>query len=328
MLLKKIQCHSIIISYRKIDRGISMNIKITKQELLHYIKNIIFVIFGTAILAFGTAVFIEPYNLVTGGVSGLSIVFVDFLPFDLDFNFYYTVLTWGLFFIGLLVLGRDFAIKTLLSTVFCPVFVAAFSKLVENQSFNGIFVLQNSQYQDIAVLLAAVCGGACVGAGCAVTFIAGGSTGGVDVLAFLLIKAFKKMKSSHLIFAIDATIVALGFFINDIVISLLGIISAFICAAVIDRIFLGGEQAYVAQIVSDKSEEISRGVIERLDRTATIVDVVGAYSGEDKKMIIVSFSMREYSDLMAIINKEDPQAFMTISRAHENHGEGWTREKK
>lgn len=305
-----------------------MELKITKKDAVHQLKNMFLVIFGTSVLAFGTAVFIEPYNLVTGGVSGLAIVLADFVPLELDFHFYYTVITWVLFFLGLLLLGKDFAIKTLLSTVFCPVFVSLFSHLVEQQTLNGMFVMQNSQYQDIAVLLAAVCGGACVGAGCAITFIAGGSTGGVDILAFLLIKVFKRIKSSHLIFAIDAAIVVMGFFVNDIVISLLGIISAFICAAVIDRVFLGNEQAYVAQIVSEKSAEISRGVIERLDRTATIVDVVGAYSGEDKKMMIVSFSMREYSDLMAIINKEDPQAFMTISRAHENHGEGWTREKK
>ena len=305
-----------------------MELKITKNDAVHQLKNMFLVIFGTAVLAFGTAVFIEPYNLVTGGVSGLAIVLADFVPFELDFHFYYTVITWVLFFLGLLLLGKDFAIKTLLSTVFCPVFVSLFSHLVEQQTLNGMFVMQNSQYQDIAVLLAAVCGGACVGAGCAITFIAGGSTGGVDILAFLLIKVFKRIKSSHLIFAIDAAIVVMGFFVNDIVISLLGIISAFICAAVIDRVFLGNEQAYVAQIVSEKSAEVSRGVIERLDRTATIVDVVGAYSGEDKKMMIVSFSMREYSDLMAIINKEDPQAFMTISRAHENHGEGWTRAKK
>ena len=305
-----------------------MELKITKNDAVHQLKNMFLVIFGTAVLAFGTAVFIEPYNLVTGGVSGLAIVLADFIPLELDFNFYYTAITWVLFFLGLILLGKDLAIKTLLSTVFCPVFVSLFSHLVEQQTLNGMFVMQNSQYQDIAVLLAAVCGGACVGAGCAITFIAGGSTGGVDILAFLLIKVFKRIKSSHLIFAIDAAIVVTGFFVNDIVISLLGIISAFICAAVIDRVFLGNEQAYVAQIVSEKSAEISRGVIERLDRTATIVDVVGAYSGEDKKMMIVSFSMREYSDLMAIINKEDPQAFMTISRAHENHGEGWTRAKK
>ena len=137
------------------------------------------------------------------------------------------------------------------------------------------------------------------------------------------------MKSSYIIFAIDATIVILGvFIIEDLVLSLLGILSALVCTTVIDKIFLGGDDAYVAQIVSNKSVEISRGVIEILDRTATIVGATGAYSGEPKKMIIVSFSMREYSELMNIINKEDPTAFMTISKVYENHGEGWTSEKK
>ncbi len=305
-----------------------MSIKLSKRDVITYIKNIFLILFGTAVLAFGTAVFIVPFDLVTGGVSGLAIVIEKAVPFDLSIDFYITSLTWVLFFLGLVFLGNEFAIKTLLSTVFYPAFFTVFYNLVEYESFNGLFVLQNSEYHDIAVLLAAVFGGAFVGAGCAVTFIAGGSTGGVDVLSFLLCKVFKKLKSSYVIFGIDAAIVVLGIFIiEDLVLSLLGITSAFVCAAVIDRVFLGSSTAYVAQIISNKSEEISRGVIEKMDRTATIIDAVGAYSGERKKMIIVSFSIREYSELMNIINHEDPGAFMTISRAHENHGEGWTHEK-
>ena len=292
-----------------------------------FFKNILLVLLGTLLLAFGTSIFIEPYNLVTGGISGLAIVFTDALPLELDFQFYYTLLTWGLFLMGLIILGKSFAFKTLLSTIFCPIFVSGFSYLLEQDAINSILSLQNSPYQQIALPLAALFGGACIGAGCAVTFLAGGSTGGVDILAFVICKIFKRAKSSYVIFAIDAAIVILGFFINDIVISLLGICSAFICAAVIDRIFLTGVDAYLAQIVSDKSEEISQGIIEILDRTATIVDVHGAYSKEAKKMIIVSFNIREYTDLMAIINREDPKAFMTISRVHENRGEGWTHEK-
>lgn len=306
-----------------------MKIEISKRDMLTYTKNIIIMIIGTAILAFGTAIFIVPFDLVTGGVSGMAIVLEKLIPFDLSVDFYITLITWVLFFLGLFFLGKGFAIKTLLSTVFYPCLFTVFYNLVEYKTFNGLFVLQNTEYHDIAVLLAAVFGGAFVGAGCAVTFIAGGSTGGVDVLAFLLCKVFKKIRSSFIIFAIDAIIVLFGVFvIEDMVLSLLGICSALVCAAVIDRVFLGNSEAYVAQIVSNKSEEISRGVIEILDRTATIVDVVGAYSKEPKKMIIVSFSIREYSDLMAIINKEDPGAFMTIAKAHENHGEGWTREKQ
>lgn len=311
-----------------------MKIKIDKKDIFTYTKNILLIILGTAILAFGTAIFLVPYELVTGGVSGLAIVFESFLGDNfgifLGEDFYITVLTWVLFFLGLIFLGKDFAAKTLLSSIFYPIFYVAFSALVDPKvnAINGYFMLQNSQYEDIAVLLAAVIGGAAVGAGCAVTFIAGGSTGGVDVLSFLLCKVFKRLKSSHVIFAIDAAIVVLGvFIIDDIVLSLLGIISAFICAAVIDRIFLGSTDAYVAQIVTNHSDAISQRIIKELDRTATIIDSVGAYSGKPKKLVFVSFNMREYSQLMNIINSEDPTAFMTISKVHENHGEGWTTDK-
>lgn len=313
----------------RIEKEDIMKLQLTKHDIINYTKSIILIIFGTAVLAFGAAIFLVPFDLVTGGVSGLAIVLQKVIPFDLSIDFYLTILTWGLFILGLIFLGNDFALKTLISTIFYPLLFTLFYNLVEYRMFNGIFVLQNSDYHEIAVLLAALFGGAFTGAGCAITFRAGGSSGGVDILAFLICKIFKRVKSSYIIFAIDATIVILGvFIIGDLVLSILGILSALVCTTVIDKIFLGGDDAYVAQIVSNKSVEISRGVIEILDRTATIVDATGAYSGEPKKMIIVSFSMREYSELMNIINKEDPTAFMTISKVYENHGEGWTSEKK
>ncbi len=306
-----------------------MRLKLSKHDMLNYTKNIFMIILGTAILSFGTAIFLVPFNLVTGGVSGLSIVLQEMIPLNLSIDFYLAVITWGLFALGLIFLGGNFALKTLLSTVFYPIFFTLFYNLVEYRVFNGLFVLQNSEYHDIAVLLAALFGGACAGAGSALTFKAGGSSGGVDILAFLLCKIFKKIKSSYIIFAIDAVIVILGIFIiEDLVLSMLGIASALVCSTVIDRMFLAGDDAYVAQIVTNSSEEISQGVIEILDRTTTIVDVIGAYSKQPKKMVIVSFSMREYSELMRIINREDPSAFMTISRVHENRGEGWTEDKK
>ena len=306
-----------------------MRFKLSKNEILNYSKNILMIIFGTAVISFGTAIFLVPFDLVTGGISGLGIVLKEMLPFDFSIDFYLTLLTWGLFFLGLIFLGSGFALKTLLSTIFYPMLFSMFYNLVEYRVLNGLFVLQNSEYHDIAVLVAALLGGAFTGAGCAITFKAGGSSGGVDILAFLLSKVFKKVKSSYIIFTIDAVIVILGIFIiEDLVLSFLGISSALVCSAVIDKIFLGGDDGYVAQIVTDSSDEICQGIINILDRTATIVDAVGAYSKKPKKMIIVSFSMREYSDLMGIINREDPMAFMTISRVHENHGEGWTREKK
>lgn len=306
-----------------------MNVKLSKQDIFNNIRNIFMILLGTAILSFGTAIFLVPFDLVTGGVSGLAIVIDNIFPIGLGIDFYLTSFTWILFFLGLFFLGKSFALKTLISTIFYPLFFTLFYNLVEYRVFNGLFVLQSSEYHDIAVLLASIFGGAFTGAGCAITFKAGGSSGGVDILALLVSKIFKKVKSSYIIFAIDAVIVVFGIFIiEDLVLSMLGMASALVCSMVIDRMFLAGDDAYVAQIVTNKSEEISQGVIDILDRTATIVDVIGAYSKQPKKMIIVSFSMREYSDLMGIINREDPSAFMTISRVHENRGEGWTQDKK
>ena len=307
-----------------------MTLKINRYDVLGVLKHFFFVAVGTFVLAFGSAVFLVEYDLVTGGISGLAIVLNEFLP-HLGEDFYITALTWSLFFLGWIFLGHRFALKTLLSTILYPIFYMGCSMLVDPQLnlFKGYFIMHNAQYQDIAVLIAATLGGACVGIGCAIAFKGGGSTGGVDVLALILCKIFKKVKSSYIIFGIDAAIVILGVFvIQDMVLSLLGIVSAFICALMIDKVFIGNDGAYIAQIFSDEYEIIAKGVIKHLDRTATIVDVTGAYSKKPKKMLIVAFSIREYGDLISIINHVDPGAFLTITRAFKNHGEGWTTDKK
>ena len=301
--------------------------KRTKTEWLLILKNIALVIAGTLILSFGTAVFIFPFELVTGGVSGYSIILDHIIPLEfLTADRIVIILTWTLFFLGWIVMGKSFALKTLISTVIYPVGVSLFMRLSDPSVMGGFLNLSTSQYSDIAVLLAALFGGLCVGAGCAVTFLGGGSTGGVDVLAFLLCKVFRRLKSSVAFFLVDGTAVVLGMFvIGDLVVSLLGIISAFLAAVMVDKVFLGGNSAFIAQIVTDKCDAVNRAIIERMDRTSTIVDVTGGYSGVEKKMVIVSFTVRQYSELLSILSHEDKDAFVTIHRAHEINGEGWTR---
>ena len=303
--------------------------KIDKRIIIPAIKNIMLVILGTAVLAFGTALFIVPFELVSGGVSGIAIIINHIFKAEwLNIDLIVTVLTWIFFWLGFLILGKKFAAKTLLSTIVYPVFFSFFNWLSSPDVLNGYFHLLSNENDQVSMMLAAVVGGAAVGVGCAITFLGGGSTGGVDVLAFLICRIFPKIKSSVAMFAVDASIVVLGVFIIDnMVKSILGIISAFIVAFFVEKVFIGGTASFVAHIVSNEYEEISRGVIEKLDRTATIMDAVGAYSGAPKKLIMVSFSMEQYTELMKIINTADPDAFVSINRAHEINGEGWTKEK-
>ena len=96
-----------------------MKIRFNKSDFLRTLKNVSLVVLGTLILAFGTSVFLLPFDLVTGGVSGYSIVIKNWLPFEfITKEMIIAVLTWTLFFIGFIVLGKDFAAKSLISPMF------------------------------------------------------------------------------------------------------------------------------------------------------------------------------------------------------------------
>lgn len=313
-----------------------MNIKLDKTELLLQLKNLGLVILGTLVLAFGCAIFVVPFDLVTGGVTGFSIVVDNVLkmpPVDIPImgeipfiDIIVAVVTWGLFFLGLIFLGKDFALKTLVSTIVYPVSLYLFGLLVSPDVLGGFFCIKdNPEYASISLIFAVLFGGLCVGTGCALTFLGGGSTGGMDILAFMICKVFKKWKSSAVIFAIDAAIVLLGMFDSgDLILTLLGVTSAWITAMVIDRIFIGSGQAFTAQIVSDKHEELNIAIREEVRRTTTMLVGYGGYSGQPKTILSVTFTMSQYADLMRVIKHIDPTAFVSISRAHEINGEGFT----
>lgn len=324
------------------ERGIKMTEnKRTKNEFLLIIKNLGLVVLGTLVLAFGCAVFVVPFDLVTGGVTGFSIVidniFINLgivvpplvLPIFGEIPFIdiiVAVITWGLFFLGLIFLGKDFALKTLASSIIYPIGLYLFGLLVSPDVLNGFFCINlRPEYAGVSIIFAALFGGLCIGAGCALTFLGGGSTGGMDILAFMICKVMKRWKSSTVIFAIDATIVLLGMFVKrDLILTLLGVVSAWITAMVIDKIFIGSDRAFTAQIVSDKYEEINLAIRDDVRRTTTMFVAQGGYSRQAKTVLMVTFTMSQYADLMNVIKRIDPTAFVSISRAHEINGEGFT----
>lgn len=300
-----------------------------KKDWLRVAKNVGLTVLGSLVLAFGAAIFILPFSLISGGMPGMAIVLNRLIPLAFfTEDVIVTILTWVLFFVGFAVLGRSFAAKTLISAIVYPLGISLFLKLSDPNVLGGFFYMPGAEHGQISFLLAALFGGVFVGAGCALTFLGGGSTGGTDIIAFTICKIFPRLKSSVVIFAVDAVIVISGMFIvGDLVLSLLGILSAFIASAVIDKVFLGGSQALIAEIISDEYAAINRDVIEKLQRTTTIFDTTGGYTGKPKKMLSVCCTMREYADLVGIVNRHDKNAFMTVHRAHEISGEGWTREK-
>lgn len=305
--------------------------KYSKKEIAGAIQSNILIVLGTVVLAFGSAVFLVPFDLVVGGTSGIAVVLKSLFPeglspeqTELYVNVIVSAITWGLFILGLVLLGRDFALKTLVSTIVYPIAFALLYKLVDPTVLGGYFYIQNNPNSELALVFAGIVGGGMLGAGSALAFLGGGTTGGTDILAFLICKFFPKLKISRVTFMVDASIILLGVFaINDLLISGIGIFSAYVSSLVIDKIFVGGKTAYVAHIVTTTPEQISRDVIKILDRTTTVMECKGAYSGEHKNVVMVSFTMREYREILSIVSKYDKKAFITVNKAHEVSGEGW-----
>lgn len=299
---------------------------VLKNSSIKAIKNSLSVILGTVLLAFGISVFQLPFDLVSGGMSGLAIVLAKIPgPSFLTVDFYVLVMTWGLFLLGLIILGRAFAMKTLISTIVYPPAFSLFARLADAEVLGGILNLRNSPHGDAAIIVAAVFSGIITGVGIALAFLGGGSTGGIDIPAICISRKVKKLTSAQIILIIDASIILAGVFvIGDLAISLLGIVSSFVSSVVTDKIFSGSTKAFTANIVSDKYEDINKAVIEKINRTTTLIDCVGGYSREKKHMLTVTFNMSEYSALLTAVLDADKNAFISISKAHEINGEGWT----
>jgi len=304
-----------------------MKFNYSRADVITMVKNTLLILLGTVILAVGVGVFMVPFNIVAGGVSGVAIALDMVIPFEfVTVDLLVMVLNWALFIVGFIILGKNFTLKSLVSAIAYPPLLALAMKLASPDVLGGYFYLAESAHGDIALIIAALVGGALVGVGCAVTYFGGGSTGGTDIIAFVICKFFPRLKSSKVIFYVDASVVLLGVFIvRDMILSLLGIVAAIVGAILIDKVFLGGSKSFIAQIITEKHEELRLEVIDKLKRGATVIDVVGGYTGVPRKMLLVSFKISQYNEILNAINKIDKMAFVTVHRAHEINGEGWTR---
>ncbi len=198
-------------------------------------KSVFGVIGGTLLLSFGTAVFILPFELIAGGLSGVALLIAEVVPAGVvGANDVIAVLSWSLFLVGRFTLGKSFSRKTLLSAVVYPVGLFLFRPLAGY----GLWDLQSLWGYDSALLLAAVLGGVFVGTGCALTFGSGGSTGGIDIVALVIERRFLRIKYEAVLFLVDATVIILGFFVHkSLRHSLLGILCAAVTALTIGRLF-------------------------------------------------------------------------------------------
>lgn len=301
-------------------------LKLTSQQK-RKIKKILLVILGSVILGVGTGIFLTPYNIISGGVSGIAIIINHFTSLSIDMMI--TALTWGFFLLGWVLLGNEFAAKTIVSAIVYPLASMLGSFLQENTmlTLQTIVNVDGVYLPTVNYLISALVGGVFVGSGCALTYLGGGSTGGVDVIT-LSVQKYTGIKASVPYLLIDTTIILLGLiFVNDFDVTLMGIMSSFVASFMVNKLF-DTEKNVVVNIISQKYEELNQFILKKLNRGSTLVRGEGGYSQKDITILQVVCDIKEYYILEDIIAKVDPNAFVFSNRASYVRGEGFKSHEK
>ena len=314
----------------------------SKNNIKNTLKTIFLMLLGTMLLSIGSGVFLVPFSIVNGGISGISILLGETGLLSVDVWSY--IVMWSLFLLGLIFLGFKFSASTLIATIFYPIFLSILLRtnlaegivkllLVDGMSIDktsGNLLATNVELMDVGrLIIIALTGGAIIGIGCGITFNAGGSTGGVDVLVFIVNK-FTNIKTSVLSLLIDGTIILIGIIVSisgnnsqGLYKGLVGILSAVSCSIMIDVIYNSGS-GIVIDINTTKYKEINDYIINELDRSSTIYDAIGGYSKINKKVIRVAIRPREFIKIKDEIAEIDPSAFLICYQAKQVNGDGWS----
>lgn len=280
------------------------------------------VVLGSAILAFGTAIFLTKLEIVAGGLSGIAIIIQHFIG---GTEQYIDIIVAGasviLFFVGLFFIGKEFALKTLVSTIAYPAFLTLFLRV---EYFHQVADIVSGDGGVGYILICGVFSGVFTGAGVALTFLGGGSTGGVDIIIVILAK-HTKLKESFASFVVDASIILISIILipGNTVNSLCGVISAFVAALMIEFIYVNQTANIQADVISDKWEEISRFAQDEMGRGATIIPAYGGYHHTDKVILRVVFDRRQFDMFKKFVAKTDPKAFITYTQTNAVYGEGF-----
>ncbi len=277
------------------------------------IKNIILVILGSLIVALSSTLFLVPFDIVKGGMTSVSMM-VNSLLYPMTHSNLTDIILWilniVLWFLALALLGKKFALSTLVGTFCYSVFMSLFTRLDLVTKF-GLMEYYQEGDTTAKLILFGLAGGIIDGFGASLCFMGKGSTGGSDVLSVSCVK-YLNLKQETASLLINIIIIILGFIVFQSWGKLLvGIMAALTSSLMIKNTYGKHNTLYVLDILSDKTEEIQKIISEELQETSTIYTVEGGYSKGDKKVIRVALIYKEAKLLKALIPSIDKNAFVT-----------------
>ena len=270
-------------------------------------KSILLTILGTMTTGFGIGAFLTPNKIVSGGASGLSTILYYTLSIPPGVSFF--VLNILFLLAGLKVLGKDFVFKTLFGVFLLSLFVEVFC----------LFPIYTEN-----LILAAVFGGVLYGIGIGLSFAAGASTGGTDIVGRIIQNWFPHWPIGKLLLATDGVIILTSLFIfKNIELVLYGIMALFFSSFTIDIVIGKLNVSRLAFVVTERGTEIADKLVSTSPRGVTLIDVVGMYTHEPKKMLFCALKESEVEAFQRKILEIDPAAFIVFSESQRIKGNGF-----
>ncbi|MED1796366.1 MULTISPECIES: YitT family protein [Brevibacillus] len=260
---------------------------------------------GSLVLATSFNLFLNPNQIASGGVSGLSTILHNL------FGFPPAIVQWAcnipLFLLGLKMLERHYSMKAALGSIILP-----------------LCVMLTSHLQPLTTnpLLASIYGGIGVGLGIGIVFRGRGSTGGFSIASQILHK-YTGLSLGACVAVFDGLVILFAGIVFDPEKALFALIALFVTSKTIDIVQMGWNTSKVAYIISNEIETLREAILYDLDRGLTLLDAAGGYTGDERKVLMAVVSQSEVSKLKIMVRSVDPDAFIILCPAHEVLGEGF-----
>lgn len=289
--------------------------KIDKSIILREFRDLIFITFGLACYSMGWAAFLLPYQITTGGVTGIAAIVFYATGFPIQYT-YFTINAILMIF-SMKILGAKFTIKTLFAIFMLTFLLGLFQEVIGNMKIIG----EGQEF------MACVLGAALCGLGLGIVFINNGSTGGTDIIAAVVNK-YRDVTFGRMILYCDIVIISSCYFVfEDWKRVVFGFVTLIVISYVLDLIINSARQSVQFFIFSEEYDKIADRIISDTHRGVTVLNGTGWYSKNEVKVLVILAKKSQSVSIFRLVKDIDPNAFISQSSVIGVYGEGFDRIK-
>ncbi|MDR0982910.1 MAG: YitT family protein [Culturomica sp.] len=285
--------------------------KLQKETLAEEIKSYLYIFLGIAMYTFSVSAFLVPHKIVGGGATGVATIVYYLTSQAVPIAATYLIINVILLAVGVKLLGPKFGIKTIFGIASSAVLLGFWQPLLPAEALVS------------DVFMSTIIAGIVNGIGIAIAISYGGSTGGTDIVA-LIINKYRNITPGKVMLYCDCVIIAGTLLINfDIEGLMYGYVLMGVASITVDFVLSGQKQSAQLFIFTEHYNEVAENITQTFQRGVTVVDCVGWYSGQAKKMLIIVVRKNEALEVLRIAKRVDPNVFMTMNMVMGVFGKGF-----